>query len=566
MTTSTRLLDYLREHRPGLLDLLVRLASVESPSQDAESQKAVLEILSGELSKLGYSTRYLPGRQNGRHLYARLRQRERHAPVQLLLGHCDTVWPAGTLKEMPVEVGDGVVRGPGVYDMKGGLVQMVFALKALEALGLEPSVTPVVFVNSDEEMGSRSSRRYVRYLARVAERAFVMEPSFGPKGKIKTARKGVGRYSLTVVGEAAHAGLDPEGGASAILELSYLIQALFALNDPERGTSINVGTIDGGLSPNVIAPESRAVVDVRVPDREEADRVETEILGLKPITPGVSLKVEGSIGRPPLERTPRNQVLWKKARELGNDLGLELEEGMAGGRLRREHHEPVYRDSGWFGRRGRWGARLPRVRLYGQDGRAVRPARVALDGTTVGGKEKPMKEKYFFASLTRISDLEEKPFSVGSVSRRGWQTGDYVVGEVVSPPSGLSKIELSTGRMVEVVEGDLVVGAFGVRYATLEAVGGWQGIGQDRMMEAITSAGIFGKSTSRSTILPPLLSLLYKGHVMVDNEKATMQDFVPPASGNVFSLPVVLLVGTSMSAGKTTDSEGRGCASSGKRG
>ena len=163
-----------------------------------------------------------------------------------------------------------------------------------------------------------------------------------------------------------------------------------------------------------------------------------------------------------------------------------------------------------------------------------------------------MKEKCFFASLTRISDLEERSFSVEPVSRRGWRTGDYVMGEVVSPPNGLSRIELPTGRMVEVVEGDLVVGAFGVRYATLEAVGGWQGIGRDRIMESLTSAGLFGKSTSRSAVLPPLLSLLYKGHVVVGDKKATMQDFVPPAPGDVFDLPVVLLVGTSMSAGKTT--------------
>lgn len=331
MASTTELLDYLREHRQGLVDLLVRLATAESPSQDAESQKPVLEILYGELSTLDYSVRYLPTRQSGRHLYARPRQSERHAPVQLLLGHCDTVWPVGTLKEMPVEVDNGVVRGPGVYDMKGGLAQMVFALKALAALGMKPVVTPVVFVNSDEEIGSRSSQRYVRYLARIAERAFVLEPSLGPKGKIKTARKGVGRYSIAVVGEAAHAGLDPENGASAILELSYLIQALFALNDPARGTSVNVGTIDGGLSPNVVAPESQAVVDVRVPDREEADRIHEEILNLKPITPGVSLRVEGGIGRPPLERNPRNQVLWKRAQELGSDLGIALEEGVAGG-------------------------------------------------------------------------------------------------------------------------------------------------------------------------------------------------------------------------------------------
>ena len=232
---------------------------------------------------------------------------------------------------MPVEVGNGVIRGPGVYDMKGGLVQMVFALRALRELDLEPAVTPVVFINSDEEVGSKESARHIRRLARVAERVFVLEPSLGPSGKLKTARKGVGRFSVLVEGVAAHAGLNPEEGASAILELSYLIQALFALNDPARGTTVNVGTIDGGFSPNVIAPQSRAVVDVRVPTREEACRVKEQILGLKPLTPGVRLRVEGGMGRPPMERTPRNQRLWERARELGEALGLGLEEGMAGG-------------------------------------------------------------------------------------------------------------------------------------------------------------------------------------------------------------------------------------------
>jgi hypothetical protein len=122
-----------------------------------------------------------------------------------------------------------------------------------------------------------------------------------------------------------------------------------------------------------------------------------------------------------------------------------------------------------------------------------------------------MKPRYFFTSLTRISDLPETPFSVEALPRRGWETGDYVVGEVVSPPNRLSRIELASGRMVEVAEGDSIVGAFGVRYATLEAVGGWQGIGHDRLMEALTGAGLFGKATSRSAILPSLLSLAYRG-------------------------------------------------------
>lgn len=325
-----RVSDYLHRHRPALVEFLERLALAESPSMQPEAQDEVLNIISGALVEVGYAVRSLPGSSGG-HLYARPCRRERRAPVQLLLGHCDTVWPLGTLAEMPVEVVDGVIRGPGVYDMKGGLAQMVFALRALEDLGLKPPVTPVAFVNSDEEVGSRESTLHIRRLARVAERAFVLEPSLGPSGKLKTARKGVGRFSVSVEGQAAHAGLDPEAGISAILELSYLIQALFALNDAERGTTVNVGTIDGGLSPNVVAPQSSAVVDVRVPTREEARRVEEEIMGLKPVTPGVTLRVEGGMGRLPMERTPRNRRLWRRARELGGALGLRLEEGVAGG-------------------------------------------------------------------------------------------------------------------------------------------------------------------------------------------------------------------------------------------
>ena len=149
------------------------------------------------------------GRRSGGHLYARPEWRGRRTPAQLLLGDCDTVWPLGTLAEMPVEVKDGVITGPGVYDIKGGLAQKVFALRALRDLGLNPPLTPVVFVYSDEEIGSRGSTRHIRRHARVAEKAFVMEPSLSPSGKLKTARKGVGRFSVVVEGEAAHAGLDP---------------------------------------------------------------------------------------------------------------------------------------------------------------------------------------------------------------------------------------------------------------------------------------------------------------------------------------------------------------------
>jgi glutamate carboxypeptidase len=251
--------------------------------------------------------------------------------VQVLLGHCDTVWPIGTLESMPVSIQDGVMRGPGVYDMKAGLVEMVFALKALYSLDLEPSVQPLVFINSDEELGSRESTRYVRALARLADRALVLEPSLGPSGQLKTARKGVGRFTVTVQGKAAHAGLDPGAGASAILELSHVIQKLFALNDPERGASVNVGMIDGGVRANVIAPESSAVVDVRVRTQDDAVRIERAILDLTAETPGVTLRIEGRIGRPPLEHTPANRRLWMLATDLAESIDLALEEGTAGG-------------------------------------------------------------------------------------------------------------------------------------------------------------------------------------------------------------------------------------------
>jgi hypothetical protein len=171
------------------------------------------------------------------------------------------------------------------------------------------------------------------------------------------------------------------------------------------------------------------------------------------------------------------------------------------------------------------------------------------------GKETPMKPRYVFTSLTRISDLQEVPFSVWPLPRREWETGDYIVGEVASMPNRLSRIELGNGRMVELAEGDMIVGAFGVRYATLETVGGWQGIGRDQMMEALTGAGLFGKATSRSTLLPSPPSLIYKGHVLTSKKKATMRDYAQDVSEREFELPVVLLVGTSMSAGKTTSAK-----------
>jgi glutamate carboxypeptidase len=215
--------------------------------------------------------------------------------------------------------------------MKGGLVQLVFALKSLRSLGVDLPVTPVALLNSDEEIGSVESSRWVRRLARHADRCFVLEPALGLRGKLKTARKGAGQFVIKIQGRSAHAGLDPAAGASAILELSYVIQSLQALNDPERGISVNVGQIDGGIRPNVVAPWSMAVVDVRVPTRADGQRIEAAIRGLKPTVPGTWIVVDGAVDVPPMEPTPRNRLLWNAAREAGRLLGLELEEAVAGG-------------------------------------------------------------------------------------------------------------------------------------------------------------------------------------------------------------------------------------------
>jgi glutamate carboxypeptidase len=324
-------LDELMGRKGDFVAFLEELTLAESPSVAPAAQERVRAIIAERLGKLGFRTFAMAGRRHGGQLYARPEDRRRGAASQMLLGHYDTVWPIGTLKDMPFEVDGNVVRGPGVYDMKGGVAQIVFALEAIRRFDLTPSVAPIVFANSDEEIGSRESTRHIHRLAKRMNRVFVLEPSLGPDGRLKTARKGVGRFTIKIKGRAAHAGLDPEKGASAILELAHVVQALFALNDAERGVTVNVGTIEGGLRPNVVAPESEAVVDVRVRSQTDAERIERAIHGLKPSVPGAELEIDGRIGRPALEPTPRNQRLWRLAKELSGELDMDLGEGLAGG-------------------------------------------------------------------------------------------------------------------------------------------------------------------------------------------------------------------------------------------
>ena len=330
-TIAEQVLERAMAQREALTDLVRSLVEAESPSTEPYVHVTARRIFENALQDIGFRVRDAGPDSERRHVYARPAERERSKGNQLLIGHYDTVWPVGTLAERPFRVNGNTMHGPGVFDMKGGLAQIVLALRILNELGLEPPLTPVIFVNSDEEIGSRTSTHYVRMLARRAERAFVLEPSMGELGQIKTSRKGIGRFTVTVFGKAAHAGLDPEGGASAILELSHIIQSLFALNDPDRGITVNVGTIDGGIHANVIAPHSEAVADVRVPTVADGEYIHNAIHSLEPATPGVRLNIEGAIGRPAMEATPRNQQLWLQAQDIGRTLGLELEDAQAGG-------------------------------------------------------------------------------------------------------------------------------------------------------------------------------------------------------------------------------------------
>jgi len=339
-----RVRDLLTARRDDMVGLLVELADLESPSLVPESQQAIQEILTRRLEKIGFTARLFPGQETGGHLFLSRGETAEEAPdhaapaadgvpVQLLLGHTDTVWPIGTIGDMPVEWDEpeDIIRGPGVFDMKAGVVQMVFALEVLSELGLEPTVAPTIFLNSDEEIGSPESRGHVEQLAQASSRVLVLEPALGPEGLIKTTRRGVGRFQIRVIGRAAHSGLAPGEGVSAIQEMAHVIQRLHALTHPERGVTVNVGTVSGGTAVNVIAAECCANVDVRV--RTQADgRWLRDIIGdLKPTTPGTRLEIEQVIDVAPMEATPRNRILWKGVQACGRRLGLELEDAESGG-------------------------------------------------------------------------------------------------------------------------------------------------------------------------------------------------------------------------------------------
>ena len=328
------LLRHFQGRRDELFSLARALCEVESPSGDAEGSRAVVGLLEEYARALeGFaSCERTPATDNfGEHF--RLRAFDEGAGSErtlLLLGHTDTVHPRGTLREMPWREEDGRIHAPGVFDMKAACAAALEAIRACDALNTRPRRPVVLLLTCDEESGSHSGRALVEEEARRAEYVLVLEPA-APGGLAKTARKGTGLFTLSVEGRAAHAGLEPEKGVSAILELARQVERVASLARPELGTTINVGTIVGGTHANVVAAEARAEVDVRFSTLEEARRIDEAMRGLQPFDARASLKVSGGINRPPLERTAAVAELFEKARRVAAELDFELGETSVGG-------------------------------------------------------------------------------------------------------------------------------------------------------------------------------------------------------------------------------------------
>jgi len=333
MPTPPRTLQLrsFRQRQSAILDTIEQLVTLESPSDVKAAVDRVATVLTSRFEQLGGKIRIHPAEKFGNHLQVDFQGKSGGKPL-LLLGHMDTVYPVGTISKMPFRVSKGQAWGPGVFDMKAGIA---LALHVIEALlqwndGIPPRPVRVLLV-SDEEVGSRSSRPVTEELARQSEAVFVLEPAAGVQGAVKTARKGIGEYTLQVEGVSAHSGLDFEKGHSAIVELSRQILRLSEMVDLKSGTTINAGKISGGTRANVVAAEASAVLDLRVKTKKELARVHRLLMSLRPFDRECRVKISGGVNRPPMERTAKVAGLYKKAVQIARELGWELEEAAVGG-------------------------------------------------------------------------------------------------------------------------------------------------------------------------------------------------------------------------------------------
>jgi len=322
----TVLKDYILSHADEILADTLYLVDYQSPSSNKELADRCADALKDLIERrLQVQPEMVFEQQEyGPHFFYRIGTGR---PKALLIGHYDTVWDPDTL---PVVRQGNILYGPGVYDMKYGLVAGIWAVKAIRETGLAaPDECVGLFFNSDEEPGSLTSRYCLEKVAKEFEHALVLEPS--KNGALKVGRKAVGTFHIRINGAAAHAGTDYTAGRSAILEAAYLTQQLFAMTDLEKGTTVNVGTISGGTKTNVFAASAEMDVDVRVTTMEEAKRLTEQVEGLQPTVDGCSIEISGGVNRPPFETTPANRVLFEKAKEIGNKLGMDVRSITVGG-------------------------------------------------------------------------------------------------------------------------------------------------------------------------------------------------------------------------------------------
>jgi glutamate carboxypeptidase len=321
----------LKPRLPEMLSTLQTLVLAESPSLEKAPADLCCDLLAAEWHKRGASVERIAQKQRGDQLRITWwPQKSRPAGQLLVLGHYDTVYASGALAKMPFRVSAGKAYGPGIFDMKAGLVQALFALETLQQTNA-PLTRRLVFLwTSDEEIGSDASRKLIETEARRSDAVFVLEPSLGPNGLIKTARKGVGEAELIVHGRASHAGLAPEEGINAIHELSRQLARIQEWNDLRRGISVNADVIEGGTRVNVIAERARAVLDLRALRVADMRRVERRLHALRPILPGAKLEVRGGFNRAPLEHK-FSAALFTRAKSLAAQMGLSLGECTAGG-------------------------------------------------------------------------------------------------------------------------------------------------------------------------------------------------------------------------------------------
>jgi glutamate carboxypeptidase len=323
-----QVLATLEELLPEGIEFLQQMVDMESPTFDKPLVDKLAGFVAGRFESIGGQVSFTPAQGFGNHLRVRF-PGGGDRPI-LLLGHTDTVFPAGEVAKRPFNIEGDIARGPGVFDMKSGIAMMWMAIHSVVKVRGQLSNPVTVLLTSDEEVGGRTSQKLIEEEALKAQAVLVLEPSL-PGGTLKTARKGVGRFTLKTIGKAAHSGINPADGINSIEEMAHQVLKLQSMSTPESGTTVTVGVIQGGTRSNVVPAESAIEIDARITSMEEAERVATAIRSLSPVLEGSALQVRGAINRPPMVRTEHTGKLFDLARQVAEKLGHDLEEGSTGG-------------------------------------------------------------------------------------------------------------------------------------------------------------------------------------------------------------------------------------------